>query len=162
MEDHKKVFFIQILIEVKVVKLHFEVNTEACMVDIINMKVKFMKVDEKTLEEEEVVEEIIEVNKLNSDSNCYYYGKPGHMAKNYYQREHDARNGKLQQANYALTNNQGDEQLFMMQHMTNSMIGGVLDNNVQYVDFGALDHMINHGKWFRDIKDLKTRVCENW
>jgi hypothetical protein len=31
----------------------------------------------------------------NSDSNCYYYGKHGHMAKNYYQREHDARNGKL-------------------------------------------------------------------
>ncbi len=26
----------------------------------------------------------------NSDSNCYYYGKPGHMAKNYYQKEHDA------------------------------------------------------------------------
>ncbi len=32
---------------------------------------------------------------LNNDSNCYYYGKPGHMAKNYYQREHDAQNGKL-------------------------------------------------------------------
>ncbi len=66
----------------------------------------------------------------NSDSNCYYYGKPGHMAKNCYQREHDARNGKLQQGNYASTNNQGDEQLFVMQHMANSMIGGVLDNNV--------------------------------
>jgi hypothetical protein len=26
----------------------------------------------------------------NSDSNCYYYRKPGHMAKNCYQREHDA------------------------------------------------------------------------
>ncbi len=32
----------------------------------------------------------------NSDSNCYYYKKPGHMAKNCYQKEHDARNGKLQ------------------------------------------------------------------
>jgi hypothetical protein len=31
----------------------------------------------------------------NSDSNCYYCRKPGHMANNYYQREHDARNGKL-------------------------------------------------------------------
>jgi hypothetical protein len=45
----------------------------------------------------------------NNDSNCYYYRKPGHMAKNYYQREHDARNGKLQQGNYASTSNQGDE-----------------------------------------------------
>jgi hypothetical protein len=32
----------------------------------------------------------------NNDSNCYYCGKPGHMVKNYYQREHDAQNGKLQ------------------------------------------------------------------
>jgi hypothetical protein len=31
----------------------------------------------------------------NSDSNCYYCGKLGRMANNYYQREHDARNGKL-------------------------------------------------------------------
>jgi hypothetical protein len=36
----------------------------------------------------------------------------------------------------------------MMHHMTNSMIGGVLDNNVCYVDFGALNHMTSHGKWF--------------
>jgi len=74
MEDHKKVFSTQILIEVEVevevevVKLHFEVNTEVCMVDIINMKVKLMEVDEETLEEEEVEEvmevvvEVIEVN----------------------------------------------------------------------------------------------------
>jgi hypothetical protein len=26
----------------------------------------------------------------NIDSNCYYCGKPGQIAKNYYQREHDA------------------------------------------------------------------------
>ncbi len=52
------------------------------------------------------------------------------MAKNCYQREHDARNGNLQQRNYALISNQGDEQLFVMQHIANSMIGGVLDNNV--------------------------------
>ncbi len=24
------------------------------------------------------------------------------------------------------------------------------------MDFGASNHMINNGKWFRDIKDLKT------
>jgi hypothetical protein len=29
----------------------------------------------------------------------------------------------------------------MMQHMENSMIGGVLDNNVWYVDSGASNHM---------------------
>jgi len=45
----------------------------------------------------------------NNDSNYYYCGKLGHMAKNCYQRGHDARNGKLQQGNYASTNNQGDE-----------------------------------------------------
>jgi hypothetical protein len=52
------------------------------------------------------------------------------MVKNCYQREHDARNGMLQQGNYASTSNQGDEQLFVMQHMVNSMIGGVSNNNV--------------------------------
>jgi hypothetical protein len=51
MEDHKKMLSIQILIEVEVVKLHFEVDTEARMVDIINMKVSLMEVDEETLEE---------------------------------------------------------------------------------------------------------------
>jgi hypothetical protein len=41
MEDHKKMPFIQIVIEVEieVVKLHFEVNTKARIVNIINMKV---------------------------------------------------------------------------------------------------------------------------
>ncbi len=70
MEDHKKMLSTQILIEVEVevVKLHFKVDTEARMVDIINMKVKLMEVDEEILEEEEVKEvvevmvEIIEVN----------------------------------------------------------------------------------------------------
>ncbi len=46
---------------------------------------------------------------LYNDSNWYYCEKHGHMAMNYYQREHDARNGKLQQGNYASTNNQSDE-----------------------------------------------------
>jgi hypothetical protein len=59
------------------------------------------------------------------------------MTKNSYQREHDALNKKLQQGNYASTSNQVDEQMFMMQHMANSMIGGVSNNNVWYVDFGA-------------------------
>jgi hypothetical protein len=71
MEDHKKVLSTQIPIEVEaeVVKPHFEVNSEARMVDINNMKVKLMEVDEETLEEEEVEEvvevvvEVIEVNK---------------------------------------------------------------------------------------------------
>jgi hypothetical protein len=66
----QEVFFTQIPIEVKVevVKPHFEVDTEARMVDIINMKVKLMEVDKETLEEEEVEEvvkvvvEVIEVN----------------------------------------------------------------------------------------------------
>ncbi len=58
MEDHKEVFSTQTLIEVKVevVKPHFEIDTEVCMVDIINMKVNFMEVDKETLEDEEVVE----------------------------------------------------------------------------------------------------------
>ncbi len=61
----------QILIEVEieVVKPHFEVNTKARMVDTINMKVKFMEVDEKTLEEgevEEVVEVMVEVIEVNN------------------------------------------------------------------------------------------------
>jgi len=44
-------------------KLHFEVDTEVPMVDIINMKVKLMEVDKETLEEEEVeeVEEVMEI-----------------------------------------------------------------------------------------------------
>jgi hypothetical protein len=52
------------------------------------------------------------------------------MSKNYYQSEHDAQNGKIQQGIYASINNQGDEQLFMMQHMENSMLGGISYNNV--------------------------------
>ncbi len=59
---------IPIEVEVEVVKPHFEVDMEAHMVDIINMKVNLMEVDEETLEEEEVEEfmevvvEVIEVN----------------------------------------------------------------------------------------------------
>jgi len=82
------------------------------------------------------------------------------MAKNCYQREHDAQNGKLQQGNYVSTSNQGDDQLFVMQHMENSMIG-VSDNNVWYVDFVASNHMISHGEWFRDKGFEDTRICGN-
>jgi hypothetical protein len=40
--------------------------------------------------------------------------------------------------------------------MANSMIGGVSNNNVWYVDSRASNHMTSHGEWFKDIKDLKT------
>jgi hypothetical protein len=43
-----------------------------------------------------------------------------------------------------------------MQHMANSMIGGVSNNNVWYVDFRSSNQMTSHGEWFRDIRDLKT------
>ncbi len=61
-------FSTQILIkvEVEVVKFHFEVNTKAHMVDIINMKVNFMEVDKETLKEEEVMELVVEVIEVNN------------------------------------------------------------------------------------------------
>jgi hypothetical protein len=71
MEDHKKVLSTQTLIEVEVevLKPPFEDDTEARMVDIINMKVSLMEVDEETLEEEEVeevVEVVVEVIEVNN------------------------------------------------------------------------------------------------
>ncbi len=70
MEDHKKVLSTQILIkvevEVEVVKPHFEVDTKARMVDIINMMVNLMEVDEETLEEEEIMEVVVEVIEVNN------------------------------------------------------------------------------------------------
>jgi hypothetical protein len=66
MEDHKKVLSTQILMEVEVINPHFEVDTETCMVDIINMKVSLMEVDKETLEEEEVVEVVVEVIEVNN------------------------------------------------------------------------------------------------
>jgi hypothetical protein len=69
-EDKKKMPFIQILIEVKVevkvVKLQFEVNTEVCMVDIINMEVNCMEVDEKKFKELEVMEAVVEIIVVNN------------------------------------------------------------------------------------------------
>ncbi len=59
---------ILVKVEVKVLKLHFEANTEVRMVDIINMKLSHMEVDEKILEEEEeeVVEVMVEVIEVNN------------------------------------------------------------------------------------------------
>jgi hypothetical protein len=67
-EDHKKMFSTQILIEVEVevLKPHFEADMKARMVDINNMKVNLMEVDKETLEEEEVVEVVVEVIKVNN------------------------------------------------------------------------------------------------
>jgi len=36
------------------------------------------------------------------------------------------------------------------------MIGGVSNNNVWYLDSGALNHMTSHEEWFKDTKELKT------
>jgi len=62
------VFFIQILIEVEVevLKFHLKADTEARMVDIINMKLSLMEVDKEILEEEEVVEVVVEVIEVNN------------------------------------------------------------------------------------------------
>jgi len=40
--------------------------------------------------------------------------------------------------------------------MANSMIRDVSDNNVWYVESRASNHVISHGEWFKDTKDLKT------
>jgi alpha-N-acetylglucosamine transferase len=68
MKDHKKMFPIQIPIEVEVevLKLHFKADTKARMVDIINMKLSLMEVNEEILEEEEVVEVMVEVIEVNN------------------------------------------------------------------------------------------------
>jgi len=68
MEDHKKVLPTQILIEVEVevLKLHFEADMEAHMVDIINMKVSLIEVDKEILGEEQVMEVVVEVINVNN------------------------------------------------------------------------------------------------
>ncbi len=57
---------ILIEVEVEVLKPHFEVDTKARIVDIINMKVNLMEVDKETLEEKEVVEVVVEVIVVNN------------------------------------------------------------------------------------------------
>ncbi len=98
MEDHKKMLSTQILIkvEVEVLKFHFEVDTEACMVDIISLKVNLMEVDEGTSKEEEVI-------KVNNQITTQIA---------------------------TTARNLGTSQIIVMHHMTNSMIGGVSNNNV--------------------------------
>ncbi len=94
------------------IKSHFEVNMEPRMVDIINMKVHLMEVDKETLEEEEVIKVVVEVIKVNNQirtETAITTGNMGTWQKNYYQREHNAQNGKLQQGNYESTSNQRDE-----------------------------------------------------
>jgi hypothetical protein len=49
-----------------VLKPYFEDDMEVRMVDIINMKVSLMEVDEENLEEEEVVEVVLEIIKVNN------------------------------------------------------------------------------------------------
>jgi hypothetical protein len=68
MDDHKKVISTQIIIEVEVevLKPHFEDDTEAYMVDIINMKVSLVEVNKETLEEEEVMEVVVEIIEVNN------------------------------------------------------------------------------------------------
>ncbi len=57
---------IPIKVKVEVLKLHFEADTEACMVDVINMKLSLMEVDEEILEEEGVVKVMVEVIEVNN------------------------------------------------------------------------------------------------
>ncbi len=47
-------------------KLHFKVNTEVRIMDIINMKVNLREVDEKNLEEEKVMEVVVEIIEVNN------------------------------------------------------------------------------------------------
>ncbi len=53
-------------VDVEVVKPHLEVDTKAHMANIINMKVSLIEMHKKTLEEEEVVEAVVEVIKVNN------------------------------------------------------------------------------------------------
>jgi hypothetical protein len=52
--------------EVEVLKLHFEANTKANIVDIININGNIIEVDKETLKEEEVVEVVVEVIEVNN------------------------------------------------------------------------------------------------
>ncbi len=118
MEDHKKVRSFQILIEVEieVVKPHFEVDMEARMVDIINMKVNLMEVDEETLEEEEVEEfvevavEVIEVNNKITTQTATIVGNLGTWQRTIIKRNmmHEMENcnkGIIHQLAIKVTNN---------------------------------------------------------
>jgi len=69
-------------VEVEVVKLHFEIDTKARMVDIINMKVKLIEVNEETLEEgeiKEVVEVVMEVIEVNNQITTQFATTAGNL-----------------------------------------------------------------------------------
>ncbi len=105
---------IPIEVEAEVVKPHFEVDTEARMVDIINMKVKLMEVDQETLEEEEVekvVEVVVEAMEVNNQITIQTATTTGNLGtwpitviRGSTMHEVE----KLQQGNYASTSNQGE------------------------------------------------------
>jgi hypothetical protein len=117
MEDHKKVPSTQILIEVKVevVKPHFDIDMKACIMDImdiINMRVNFMEVDKETLKDEEVIEvmvEVIEVNNQIATQTTIIVKNMGTWQRIVIKRSMMHEMEKLQQGNYASTNNQGYE-----------------------------------------------------
>ncbi len=114
MKDPKKMPFTQILVEikveVKVVKPHLEVH----MVDIINMKINLMEVAKETLEEGEIMEtmvEFIEVNNQIMTQTTITTKNLNTWQITIIKLEHETWNGKLQQGNYASTNDQDDESL---------------------------------------------------
>ena len=68
---------------------------------------------------------------LNSSTECYYCGKPGHKENTCYKKQNDIKSGKLQQSNYASSSRWDDERnehLFVMQHMVNSMTEDAIDS----------------------------------
>ena len=80
------------------------------------------------------------------------------MAKDYYKKQNDIMNGKLQQGNYASSSRQGDnknEHVFMVQHMTNSVTSAEESNDVWYVDSGASNHMTGHAEWMQNARKME-------
>jgi hypothetical protein len=55
-------------VEVEVVETHLKVDTKVRMVDVINTMVSFMEVDEKFLEEGEVMESMVNVIEVNNQT----------------------------------------------------------------------------------------------
>jgi hypothetical protein len=71
---------IEVEVEVEVVKLHFEVDTETCMVDIINMKVNLMEVDKESFEEKEVVDIMVEIIEVNNQIKIQFATITGNLS----------------------------------------------------------------------------------
>ncbi len=55
-------------VKVEVVETHLKVDTKVRMVDVINTMVSFMEVDEKILEEGEVMESMVNVIEVNNQT----------------------------------------------------------------------------------------------